>query len=202
LRFPLPTPSPPRLRATGANLAGQRLAAAAAVVSLLAPAPAGASNAAGASGPTPFNERCIKPAAGYHYVDARVLRAILKVESGLNPAAYNTNANKTVDVGIGQINSIHFPELRKQGVYPQHLQDACVGTYVAAWQLARVMAKNGNTWEGIARYHSASPYCNFRYQVLVQNELVRSGAMRGRTAPVPAARPCGGTRQTSSAASR
>jgi hypothetical protein len=188
--FVIPIPDPLRFRVRGANQAGRRLALAAAVALLAAGDAAGATPGA-PSISRAVNERCIQPAASYHYVDARVLRAILKVESGLDPNAYNTNSNKSIDVGIGQINSIHFPELAKAGVYPQYLRDACIGTYVAAWQLARVMREHGNTWEGIARYHSASPYCNFRYQVLVSNELVRTGAIRGQMAPVPPPRPCG-----------
>lgn len=136
-------------------------------------------------------DRCVAPAARYHHVDARVLRAILRVESSLRPGAINRNANGTIDVGIGQINSIHFQRLKKHGVTPELLQDACIGTYVAASILADVMAANGNTWEGVARYHSASPYCNARYQILLHNELVNAGALQGARMTVPAARPCG-----------
>lgn len=144
---------------------------------------------AGAQSPAPFTtpaEQCIMPAADYHQVNPYLLRAILRVESGLRPNAVMRNSNGTVDIGISQINSIHFRELGRYGIAPAHLQDACVGTYVGAWHLARVIARHGNTWEGIARYHSATPKFNRRYQALLWNELVRSGVVQGNPVPVAA----------------
>lgn len=134
------------------------------------------------SGP---NEGCILPAAQYHSVNAHILRAILKVESNLNPRAVAKNDNGSFDVGIGQINSIHFTELAKHGIGPGQLSDPCVGTFVAAWHLGKMVARHGNTWDAIARYHSATPYFNRRYQALLWNELVQSGAIPGKSMPVP-----------------
>lgn len=130
-------------------------------------------------------ERCIVPAANFHQVNQDILRAILKVESGLKPTAVGRNSNGTTDVGIGQMNSMHFQELAKYGVAPEHLKDACVGTYVAAWHLRKGISKYGNTWFGIATYHSATPYFNHRYQVLINNELVKANALAGNVLPVP-----------------
>lgn len=131
------------------------------------------------------NERCIVPASLFHGVNFYVLRAILKVESGLNPNAINRNGNGTVDVGMGQFNSMHFKELAKFGITPGHLKDACISTYVTAWHLKKSIAAKGNTWEGIARYHSATPYFNQRYQILLRNEMILSGAMIGEIQAVP-----------------
>lgn len=142
--------------------------------------------------PAPFTtevERCILPAAHHHQVNQYILRAILKVESNLNPTAVGKNDNGTIDVGIGQMNSMHFKELRKHGVTPDDLRDACVGTYVAAWHLSKEIARHGNTWFGIAAYHSTTPYFNRRYQILLNNEMVRSGVMQGQIYPVPPLRP-------------
>lgn len=130
-------------------------------------------------------ERCIVPASAFHGVNPFVLRAILKVESGLNPKAVGRNGNGTVDVGIAQINSMHFPKLARHGVTPEDLRDACIGTYVAAWHLRQAIARHGNTWFGIATYHSSTPYYNARYQALLNNELVRSGALQGPLLSVP-----------------
>jgi soluble lytic murein transglycosylase-like protein len=134
------------------------------------------------SGP---HERCIVPAASYHGVNHDVLRAILRVESGLQPNAVARNRNGSIDVGIGQINSIHFRELAKFGISPTHLKDACIGIYVAAWQLKKGMTARGNSWEGIASYHSSTPYFNRRYQILLNNELVKANAISGAILPVP-----------------
>lgn len=130
-------------------------------------------------------ERCIVPASIFHGVNYLVLRAILKIESGLNPNAVGRNGNGTVDVGIGQINSIHFTKLAQYGVAPKHLRDACIGTYVAAWHLRKAITRHGNTWFGIAAYHSTTPYLNARYQALLNNELVRSGVLQGPLLSVP-----------------
>ena len=138
--------------------------------------------------PEPFTtevERCIVPASQFHQVNHFVLRAILLVESGLNPRAIGRNGNGTVDVGIGQINSMHFEELARHGLASAHLRDACVGTYVAAWHLRKMITRYGNTMFAIAAYHSTTPYFNQRYQTLISNELIRSGAMQGNLKPVP-----------------
>lgn len=134
-------------------------------------------------------QNCIAPAARHHQVNPQLLRAILKLESNLNPRAVGRNANGTLDVDIGQINSRHFPLLAAHGIQPGHLLDPCIGSYVAAWHLSRVIAVHGNTWEAVARYHSATPYFNRRYRILLNNELVAAGAIRGSRLLVPAIRP-------------
>lgn len=135
---------------------------------------------------TTYVERCIVPASNHHGVNPYILRAILRLESNLNPTAVGKNEGGSVDVGIGQMNSIHFKELSKFGIGAAQLKDACIGTYVAAWHLRKGIQQFGNTWEAIARYHSATPYFNNRYQILLMNELVRMGAMPGNLQAVPA----------------
>lgn len=141
--------------------------------------------------PAPFStreERCILPASAFHIVNPNILRAILKVESSLNPNAVGKNDNGTLDVGIGQMNSMHFKELARHGIAPAHLKDACIGTFVAAWHLRKGIVKNGNTWFAVASYHSGTPYFNTRYQILLKNELIKSGLLSGNIQAVPAIR--------------
>lgn len=123
--------------------------------------------------------RCIAVAAKFHKVNDRVLSAILRVESSYNALAVNHNVNGTIDVGIGQVNSIHFKELSGHGIAPGNLLDPCVGTYVAAWHLARQIKLHGNTWFAIGAYHSVTPYYNSRYQALVFNTMVDMRAAPG-----------------------
>ena len=130
-------------------------------------------------------EQCIIAAAEFHSVNPAILRAILKVESNLNPTAFGRNRNGTVDIGIGQINSMHLPELAKYGVTVAHLYDGCSATYVAAWHLKTVINANGNTLQGIAAYHSKTPYFNQRYQIMLSNELVKAGVIEGTVRAVP-----------------
>ena len=131
-------------------------------------------------------ERCIKNAAEYHDVDAQLLRAILVVESRLNPKAINHNRNGSRDIGVAQINSIHLPTLQVHGIQEDQLLDACVNTYVGAWLLRKQIARHGLNWFGVAAYHSTTPDKNYRYQVLVYNEMVRSGAIQNASTMVPA----------------
>ncbi len=117
---------------------------------------------------------CIAPAASFHKVNPQILTAILKVESGLKPQAVGRNANGTVDLGIGQINSIHLPELKKYDIGPQDLMQACIGTYVAAWHLSKQYKRYGNTWFAVGAYHSITPEHNMRYQQLVYAQLTKN----------------------------
>lgn len=135
--------------------------------------------------------RCVTPAATFHAVNPWILRAILKVESGYNPRAVNRNPNKTEDVGMAQINSMHFAELSRHGIAPAHLMDGCISTYVAAWMLARQMRVHGNTWFGIASYHSTTPCFNTRYAGLIWNALVEMGATTGQRLRVRSLEQCG-----------
>jgi soluble lytic murein transglycosylase-like protein len=123
-------------------------------------------------------DQCLMPAAQRHGVNPHILRAILQVESGMRPHVVNRNRNGSIDVGMAQINSIHFRELAQWGITPERLLDPCVATHVAAWHLKRVMLRHGNTWFGVAAYHSATPTHNQRYQVLLRQELIRSGVWR------------------------
>jgi soluble lytic murein transglycosylase-like protein len=77
--------------------------------------------------------RCVVDAAQYHGVNPWLLRAILKVESDFSARAVHRNANGTLDVGMAQINSVHFAELARWGVAPSSLMDGCIASYVAAW---------------------------------------------------------------------
>lgn len=148
--------------------------------------------------PLPFTteaERCVVPASLHHGVNFHVLRAILVVESRLNPATVSRNTNRTVDVGVAGINSIHFSELARHGIAPNDLLDACVSTYVAAWKLRHAVFRHGNTWFGVAAYHSTTPKFNKRYQALLQNELIRTGQLSGPIQHVPSLSQISGVRQ-------
>lgn len=134
---------------------------------------------------------CVAQAAQYHGVNPWILRAILKVESNFDPRAVNRNANGSIDIGMAQINSIHFAELGRWGVLPANLMDGCVATYVAAWHLARQIRRHGNTWFGVASYHSTSPCQNERYAALVWNALAGWHVVAGPQLRVRSLKGCG-----------
>ena len=100
---------------------------------------------------------CWDQAAAYHKVDPWLLYAIAKVESSFNANAVNAgNRNGSIDTGLMQINSVHWPTLRRYGIEPSALKNACASTYIAAWVLASTQRRYGNSWEAIAAYNVGS----------------------------------------------
>lgn len=142
---------------------------------------------------------CVAAAAQHHGVNPWLLRAILKVESDFRPDAVNRNANGSLDVGMAQINSIHFAELARWDIAPAQLLDGCTASYVAAWHLARQIRRHGNSWFGVASYHSTSPCQNGRYAALLWNTLLSWGVVAGARLPVVALRSCRSVPQPSRA---
>lgn len=130
-------------------------------------------------------EQCIKEAASYHNVGEDILRAIVRHESRGRADTVMQNSNGSIDVGLVGTNSIHFTELQKKGVAPADLLDECYSVYVGAWMYSQKVFAYGNSWFAIGAYHSKTPYFNQRYQVLIYNELVKMGVMKGGYMPVP-----------------
>jgi len=106
---------------------------------------------------------CFDDAGRYHAVHPMILRAIAWQESRFRVDALHRNDNRTVDMGLMQINSIHLAELKRYGVDGKALQSGCVSVYVGAWHLRRKMNKYGNTWEAVGAYHSETPALRDRY---------------------------------------
>jgi lysozyme-related protein Hpa2 len=120
---------------------------------------------------------CVDAASTRHGINPDLLLAILRVESGLRADPVRRNQNGSIDVGIAQINSIHFPTLRRHGIEGTHLLDPCVGIHVAAWHLKNQILRHGNTWFAVGAYHSATPHFNQLYQGRVARELRRMGKL-------------------------
>lgn len=120
-------------------------------------------------------EDCFAQAGAYQGVNPLVLRAIAWYESKGDPNAVHRNADGSIDVGQAQINSVHFSELRRYGVPPGALKDACVNTYVAAWMLKQKMIRYGNTWHAIGAYHSETPSLRDQYARSIHRVLVSWG---------------------------
>jgi soluble lytic murein transglycosylase-like protein len=145
--------TPQRPRSPGATTAAARVLPRALAVAALA----------GSLLATTARADCVTDAAALHGVNEGVLRAILWNESHMNGAAVNRNTDGSIDVGIGQMNSQHFGELRRLGVTPQMLLEPCIGTYVAAWHLSKQVKVLGNTWKAVGAYHSSTPLYNQGY---------------------------------------
>lgn len=121
---------------------------------------------------------CWEEAAAFHNVDPWLLMSIAYVESRFNPNAVNRNKNGSYDTGMMQINSIWFPTLRKNGIDPSLLKDACASTYIGAWILSKNIKQYGYTWRAIGAYNSAKPSLGYKYAQKVYAAHATLTAMR------------------------
>lgn len=121
---------------------------------------------------------CWEEAAAFHNVDPWLLMSIAYVESRFNPNAVNRNKNGSYDTGMMQINSIWFPTLRKNGIDPNLLKDACASTYIGAWILSKNIKQYGYTWRAIGAYNSAKPSLGYKYAKKVYEAHASLIAMR------------------------
>jgi soluble lytic murein transglycosylase-like protein len=93
--------------------------------------------------------------AGIAYnVDPWLLFSIAKVESGFKRNATNTNTNKSIDIGMMQINTIWLPTLHKFGIEKMDLLEPCTSVFVGAWIVAQNIRKFGYNQDGIGAYNS------------------------------------------------
>ncbi|EIJ2839252.1 bundle-forming pilus lytic transglycosylase BfpH, partial [Salmonella enterica] len=82
------------------------------------------------------------------------------------------------DLGIMQINTHAWLKLisksffngDERSAYTKLKDDACFNISVGAWILRRsIIFEGGNLWEGVGRYHSATPEYKYRYIDKVKN---------------------------------
>lgn len=103
---------------------------------------------------------CIAPIEQHFRLPAGIVSAIIKVESGGNPAAVNrANRNGTVDYGLMQVNSIHLPRLAAHGVDDQALlSQPCINVAVGADVLASGLAATGGALApALSMYNTGRP---------------------------------------------
>ena len=86
-----------------------------------------------------------------------LLLAIAQVESSYQVDALALAPNGTHSVGLMQINSSWFPQLRRAGISEQGLYEPCTNINVGAWILSQNITRYGATWEAIGAYY-AGPY--------------------------------------------
>lgn len=107
---------------------------------------------------------CLGMASRRAQLPETLLLSIAWQESRLNPRAIHRNQNGSVDKGLMQINSIHWPRLREEfGVEPQLLFDPCVSAMFAAVLLREHIQRHGLNAKAIGHYHSATPVFRDRY---------------------------------------
>lgn len=114
---------------------------------------------------------CWQAAADRYGVDVRLLYAIAKTESSINPRAINRNKNGSYDVGLMQINSSWFPLLKRHGIEERHLYDPCVSLQVGSWILAQNLQRLRDPWLAVGAYNSPTPARARAYALKVYRNL-------------------------------
>lgn len=101
-------------------------------------------------------ERCWEKAAQTYKLDPWLLLAYAKVESSFKSQAINRNTdkNRSLDVGMMQINSFWFPVISKFGIAPNDLLDPCLSLFVASWIITQNIKRFGYNIDGIGAYNS------------------------------------------------
>lgn len=135
----------------------------------------------------PMSAQCFAEAAARHGVLQMELLMILYVERG-TLGQTTGNDNKTYDIGMFQINSIHLPKLREFGYSEaQLLNDGCLNVEFAAWHLSQVapaerlaQARTEEEYFSIlANYHSVTPKYNQIYAQRLKSAFNRIQGGRG-----------------------
>jgi len=119
----------------------------------------------------PITAACISAAATAYGFAQPALWLILKAESG-HIGACTTNVNGTHDCGPAQINAetwvpqfatlLHRPALE---MFDAIRDNGCFNIFAAAYILrVKVGEAQGDIWDGIGRYNSATPALKHAYQ--------------------------------------
>ena len=101
--------------------------------------------------------------AGTKYgIDPKILVAIAENESSINHKAINkANRNKTIDVGVMQINSCHFKKLKSYTNDLNDLYDARFNIHVGAWVLKKCINRFGVNWKSVDCYNKGPGNAHF-----------------------------------------
>lgn len=125
----------------------------------------------------PF-DKCFTSASSHFGVDKRVLVAIAKTESSLNPNAIGPkNKNGTYDLGMMQINSGWLPTLARYGITSKDLMGACTNIHVGAWILAKNIGTHGATWKAVGAYNASTTPKQISYVSRVQRNYMLVGSL-------------------------
>ena len=126
------------------------------------------------AGVLPF-DACFESASVRFGVDKRLIVAIAKTESSLNPNAESPkNANGSYDIGMMQVNSGWLPALAKHGISHADLKGGCTNIHVGAWILSQNISRHGKTWKAVGAFNAVTTSKQVSYVSKVQQnyELV------------------------------
>ncbi|PUA18835.1 transglycosylase SLT domain-containing protein [Glaciimonas sp. PCH181] len=105
--------------------------------------------------PAVASANCWIEAGDRYNIDPVLLQSIAHVESGFNISARNYNNDGSYDVGLMQINKLHFPRLAPFGITEKSLlAEPCTSVMVGAWILAEFIQRVGYNWEAVGAYNA------------------------------------------------
>lgn len=123
-------------------------------------------------------DQCLIGASRRYQIPVPVLQAVLATEGGWE-GLRKRNSNGTYDLGVGQINTIHLPELAKYGVTEHALvHDRCTNLLVASYRLRTEINRAGEFWRGVGNYHSRTPHYHAIYMDRIRANLARLGVQQ------------------------
>ena len=110
-----------------------------------------------------------KEAGSRYGLDPKMLAAIAMHESCLNCTAINrANKNKSIDVGVMQINSWWFKTLSKYTKDLNSLYDPRFNIHIGAWVLKKCTKRYGVTWKAIDCYNKGESKAQKRSKYIRQ----------------------------------
>lgn len=116
-------------------------------------------------------DKCFNAASKQYKIPTKLLKAIAKTETKLDPLAIHINSNHSYDVGIMQINSSWLPKLKRVRISEAELLDGCKNIQIGAWILAQNIKQYGFTRKAIGAYNATTPELQERYVQLVMRNL-------------------------------
>lgn len=127
---------------------------------------------------------CWDLAENIYAIDAKLLRTIAIAESNMNHKAKNINSNGTYDIGLMQINSIHFPRLEKMGVTEDMLSiNPCISVLIGAEILNGMISRYGYGWEAVGAYNAGTSKKNRAMRMKYAEKI--SGIYSRQTGELP-----------------
>ena len=119
-----------------------------------------------------------------YYLDPLLIKAHCVKESGLNPVAYNAkNWDKSVDIGLCQINSWWYPKMKEHGITPDMLTIPTISIYWAAYVINHNFSIGGINLNSIGAYNAGwkkekqSARNKYAREVLAIYEQLKKGGL-------------------------
>lgn len=122
---------------------------------------------------------CWSSAEATYGVPAKLLVAIAKVETGINPSLVGKkNKDGSYDIGLMQINSGWLPKLSKYNITENDLFKPCTNIMVGAWILSDNIQRLGYNWNAVGAYNAKTNWKRDIYAKKVHKAILELGYNR------------------------